>query len=101
MGRYYISYYLESLKKIALAAIPIFLEYLWVNVLVGIITAVVGYVMIYEKKRLNSNRFLSIIMISILFIFELFVIFYFYNLYGIFSILSAFLVILFIIIDSI
>lgn len=49
MGRYYISYYLESLKKIALAAIPIFLEYLWVNVLVGIITAVVGYVMIYEK----------------------------------------------------
>lgn len=101
MGRYYIYSYLETLKNIALASIPIFLDYLWVNILLGAITAVVGYIIIYEKKHSDLNRFLSMIIISILFFFELLAIFYFYNLYGIYSICFAFLVILFTIIDSI
>lgn len=101
MGRYYIYSYLETLKNIALSAIPIFLDYLWVNILVGAITAVIGYIIIHEKKHSSLSRFLSNIIIFILFAFEVFVIFYFYNSYGIYSILFAFLIIFFIIIDSI
>ncbi len=101
MGRYYIYSYLETLKNIASAAIPIFLDYLWVNILVGAITAVIGYIIIHEKKHSSLSRFLRNIIIFILFAFEVFVILYFYNLCGIYSILSAFLVIFFIIIDSI
>lgn len=101
MGRYYIYNHFETLKNIALASIPIFLYYLWINILVGAITAVVVYVIIYEKRHSCLNRIISNIIIAILFVFEVFVIFYFYNLYGIYSICFAFLAILFIIIDSI
>ncbi len=97
MARYYIYSYLETLKNMVLFAIPVFLKYLWINISVGAITAVVGYIIIYP----NSSRCANSIISSILFIFEFFVIFYFYNLYGIYSIFSAFFVIFFIIIDRI
>lgn len=102
MGRYYFIYnYFEDFKALMFAALPIFLDYLWINILVGAITAVVVYVMIYEKRHSCLNSIISNIIIAILFVFEVFVIFYFYNLYGIYSICFAFLVILFTIIDSI
>lgn len=102
MERYYFFYsYFEEFKALILAALPIFLDYLWINVLAGAITAVVLYIMIYEKRHSCLNTIIRNIIITILFIFEVFVIFYFYNLYGIYSICFAFLVVLFAIIDCI
>lgn len=102
MERYCFFYsYFEEFKALILAALPIFLDYLWINLLAGAITLVVGYIIVYEWKDSDLSRFLSLIVIAILFIFEVFVIFYFYNLYGIYSICFAFFVILFIIVDSV
>lgn len=102
MERYYFFYsYFEEFKALILAALPIFLDYLWINVLAGAITAVVLYIMIYEKRHSCLNSIIRNIIITILFIFEVFVIFYFYNLFGIYSICFAFLVVLFAIIDCI
>lgn len=49
MERYCFFYsYFEEFKALILAALPIFLDYLWINLLAGAITLVVGYIIVYE-----------------------------------------------------
>lgn len=102
MERYYVfANYWHTLKNLILKSIPYFLHYLWINIMAGVITAVVFSIIFYEKRNESLNKFLKFIIISMLLLFEIFVIFYFYKLFGIYSLLLSLMAVLFIVIDNI